>query len=169
MDKVRRRKARYKESQDVNIEIGVNSGPVKLHLEILLSIIQKKGEESASIKRLCVMVVSAMMVFSTGVGSILVLWAIVPIGVFWIIDVYYNSLESMYQKKYDDFVDRLHKGDVNVEEIYVIKQEVGVLKGMPSAMITPSVTGFYMIMFAVVFGLFKLIDMLYKLGLYGVF
>ena len=76
-----------------------------------------------------------------------------------IIDAYYLAMEKIYVKKYNDFIAKLNKGDVNEFEVYDMKPRNTDLKNELLAMTITSMTSFSVYGF---YSLFIIISILIK-------
>ena len=83
-----------------------------------------------------------------------------------IIDVYYLAMEKIYVKKYNDFIAKLNKGDVNEFEVYDMKPRNTDLKNELLALTITSMTSFSVYGF---YSLFIIISILIKFVLGGIY
>ncbi|SOB74597.1 hypothetical protein SAMN04488490_0084 [Marinobacter sp. LV10R510-11A] len=100
----------------------LNSTAVQVHLQIYQSIIARMANNSSAVKTWCVTVVSAMLVLLLERGKQDTLLAsTVPVILFFVLDVYYLSLEKGFRSSYNEFVQALHCGNtcpsVNIFEV----------------------------------------------------
>ncbi len=103
-------------------EFRENSEAVRAHLEIAQSVIQRMAANSSACKAWCITTVSAILVLVADKGKPkFALMALIPIVLFWALDVYYLSLEKMFRNSYNSFIHKLHKGKLTAEDLYAIK------------------------------------------------
>ena len=103
---------------------GADSDAVRAHLSILQAVIQRMAGNSASCKTWCITIVAAMLVLVTRTETTnYVLLAFVPAVLFLFLDTYYLALERAFRDSYDAFVGKLHKGEVALSDLYVVKRD----------------------------------------------
>ena len=101
--------------------VSVESSAVQAHLQFIQDGIQRMGTNSAYCKTWCITVISAM--FVVGVDNNkpeLVLYALAPIFLFYILDAHYLSIENAFKQSYDDFITKLHKNQLTMEDLYAV-------------------------------------------------
>lgn len=99
--------------------IDVESSSVRTHLKLMQNVIMRMGENSRSCKAWCVTLVAAILVLVTRTGNANhALIALVPASFFFVLDAYYLSLERRFRMSYDDFVAKLHCGQVSIYDLY---------------------------------------------------
>ena len=100
-------------------EFGPNSEAVRAHLNILQDVIRRMAGNSASCKNWCVVLVAAMLVLVARTDTpAYALLALLPTLLFCILDAYYLALEQAFRRSYDDFVCKLHRGEVALTDLY---------------------------------------------------
>lgn len=101
------------------------SSAVQTHLRMMQDVIARMASNSASCKTWCVTLVAAVLVlvarFGESVEPNYALIALAPTIAFLVLDTYYLTLERRFRNSYDDFVRRLHKGEVLGNDLYEIK------------------------------------------------
>ena len=103
---------------------GADSDAVRAHLSILQAVIQRMAGNSASCKTWCITIVAAMLVLVTRTETTnYVLLAFVPAVLFLFLDTHYLALERAFRDSYDAFVGKLHKGEVALSDLYVVKRD----------------------------------------------
>ena len=101
------------------------SDAVRAHLSILQAIIQRMAGNSASCKTQCIVTLGAavlVLVTRTETTNYVPL-AVVPAVLFLFLDTYYLTLECAFRGSYDAFVGKLHKGEVALSDLYVVKRD----------------------------------------------
>jgi hypothetical protein len=88
----------------------LNSTAVQVHLQIYQAIIARMANNSSAVKTWCVTVVSAMLVLLLERGKQdVLLVSTVPVILFFVLDVYYLSLEKGFRRSYNEFVQAFHR------------------------------------------------------------
>lgn len=82
------------------------------------------GSNSTSCKIQCVVLVAGVIVLvaQTKTSSYALL-AFIPTCLFLCLDVYYLALEFRFRKAYNDFVCKLHKDEIMLEDLYIVQPE----------------------------------------------
>jgi len=102
-----------------NIEF--ESSAVQSYLGNLQSVINRMAANSASSKTWCITLVSAVVVFASDKSKPDSVWmALIPIGLFFLLDAYYLNFEIQFRALYNEFVGKLHLGTAKLEDIYVM-------------------------------------------------
>ena len=100
---------------------GVESSAVQTHLTIMQGVIQRMAENSRSCKVWCVTLVSATLVLVARTGKAEhALIALAPTALLYVLDAYYLMLEKMFRNSYDDFVGKVHIGQVTTVHLYTV-------------------------------------------------
>lgn len=94
------------------------SDAVRAHLSILQAVIQRMAGNSASCKMWCVLMVVVMLLLSARKDMPL---AFIPAVLFLFLDTYYLALERAFRDSYNAFVGKLHKGEVALSDLYVVR------------------------------------------------
>ena len=103
---------------------GADSDAVRAHLSILQAVIQRMAGNSASCKTWCITIVAAMLVLVTRTETTnYVPLAVVPALLFLFLDTRYLALERAFRGSYNAFVGKLHKGEVALSDLYVVKRD----------------------------------------------
>ena len=103
-------------------EFGPNSEAVRAHLNILQDVIRRMASNSASCKNWCVVLVAAMLVLVARTDTpAYALLALLPTLLFCILDAYYLALEQAFRRSYNDFVRKLHNGEVALTDLYAVR------------------------------------------------
>lgn len=94
------------------------SDAVRAHLSIMQAVIQRMAGNSASCKMWCVLMVGVMLLLSARKDMPL---AFIPAVLFLFLDTYYLALERAFRGSYNAFVRKLHKGEVALSDLYVVR------------------------------------------------
>lgn len=115
------------------------------HINAMQAVIQRMADNSRSCKLWCVTLVAAMLVLMANAGEVAYAWlALVPVLTVGILDTYYLSLEQRFRNSYNDFVGKLHKGELEPTEVYVIKPSGSVGTHVGKSLRSTAVWPFYM-------------------------
>ena len=132
--------------------LGPESDAVRTHIEIMQGVISRMGDNSRSCKIWCVTLVAAVLFLSSRSdepNQILV--ALAPAVLFWFLDSYYLSLERAFRGSYSAFVKKVHDGQAQVSDLYVVKPTGSVPRGVLWALFkSTSVWPFYLVVAATV-------------------
>ena len=94
---------------------------VRSHLEMLQGVIQRMAENSRSCKLWSITALSAVVFLAARTG---VAWhtliALVPLLLFFLLDVYYLSLERRFRGSYQNLLEKLREGAYGPEDAYRI-------------------------------------------------
>ena len=94
---------------------------VQAHLEMLQGVIQRLAENSRSCKLWSITALSAVILFAARTG---VPWytliTLVPLSLFFLLDVYYLSLERRFRSSYERILKKLRNGAYGPEDVYQI-------------------------------------------------
>ena len=105
-----------------NPPLNENSSAVQAHLTIMQGVINRMAENSRSCKVWCVTLVAATLVLVARTGEPQhALIALVPTALLWFLDAYYLGLERRFRNSYNDFVAKVHRGNVGVTDLYQVK------------------------------------------------
>jgi hypothetical protein len=72
---------------------------------------------------------------------------VIPTIFFFVLDSYYLGLEKVFRNLYEDFVDRLHKGEAVASDLYVLVPR-GILEAFGAALRSFSTWPFYLTLVA---------------------
>jgi len=99
---------------------------VHAHLNMVQGVISRMAGNSAVCKTLCATMVSTVGAVAYAAKTPQGLWiAVIPILLFCYLDAMYLSLEQGFRKTYTDFVSRLHTGEVDEKELFIIRPPQG--------------------------------------------
>ena len=94
---------------------------VQSHLEMLQGVIQRMAENSRSCKLWSITALSAVLFLAARTG---VPWytliALVPLSLFFLLDVYYLALERRFRDSYECILEKLRNGTYGPENVYQI-------------------------------------------------
>lgn len=129
-----------------------NSQAVQAHLGITQSVIQRMASNSASCKAFCITLVSAVLVIVADKGKPqYALIAIIPAVLFLILDTYYLALERMFRQSYNNFIEKLHGGEVVASDLYAVVPSGNLVKTFFSALFSFSIWLFYLTVIGMIF------------------
>ena len=125
-------------------EFGPNSEAVRAHLNILQDVIRRMAGNSASCKNWCVVLVAAMLVLVARTDTpAYALLALLPTLLFCILDAYYLALEQAFRRSYNDFVRKLHRGEVALTDLYRVVPTGPIPRQMMVSLRSTAVWPFY--------------------------
>ena len=129
-----------------------NSDAVRTHLNIMQSVIQRMAEHSRSCKVWCVTLVSAVLVLSARTENAdHTLIALIPTFLFWVLDAYYLGLERGFRASYNAFVEKVHRTDVSLINLYPVGTTGSTVGHFLWAMVRSfAVAPFYVVVLATV-------------------
>ena len=124
---------------------GVESSAVQKHLEIIQGVISRMAENSRSCKVWCVTLVAATLVLVARTGKAdHALIALAPTALLYVLDAYYLMLERRFRKSYNNFVGKVHTGQVTTSHLYTVVPDGSIARVMLWAMFRSfSVLPFY--------------------------
>ena len=130
--------------------IDLDSPAVQSYLTILQSVIGRMASNSAGAKAWCVALVSAIIVVVAGKGEPGYVWiALVPVGLFFLLDAYYLGLEREFRERYNGFIRKLHDRTAEVEDLFIVASSDDLsttLKNVLTAGQSVSVWPFYSVL-----------------------
>lgn len=107
-------------------EFTYDSPSVQSHLSILQEVISRMASNSAAAKTWCIALVSAILVVISDKEIPDLVWiALVPILLLSALDAYYLGLERVFRGQYNAFIDKLHRNEVGIADIYVVTPSEG--------------------------------------------
>ena len=122
-----------------------SSPSVQTHLGILQATIQRMASNSSSSKAWCITVVSAVLVIVADKGKPdFALISLIPTTLFLALDAYYLALEKGFRESYNDFVKKLHNGQLRSHDFYLVSPTGDMSKHRVEALKSFSVWGFYL-------------------------
>ena len=106
--------------------INRDSPSVQTYLQMLQGVITRMAGNSASCKTWCVTLVAAIAALGVNAEEHrLVLLALLPIFIFFLLDAYYLGLERDFRDKYNTFVGRIHQEEASENELFQLKPPKG--------------------------------------------
>lgn len=126
--------------------VDLNSPAVQSYLTILQGVIGRMASNSAGAKTWCIALVSAIIVVIADKGEPRYVWiALVPIGLFFLLDAYYLGLERQFRERYNAFIGKLHDGAAEVDDVFIVTPggPISSMKGTFVACGSVSVWPFY--------------------------
>jgi hypothetical protein len=134
------------------VDFTENAQSVEAHLNIMQSVIQRMAGNSAACKTWCITIVSAILVVVADKGKPELIWiALIPTLLFLVLDTYYLAMEKRFRNSYDGFVQRLHRNELRVSELYVVSPEGRWSQTVAKALVSVSVWPFYGALIVVIF------------------
>ena len=122
-----------------------DSSSVQVHLGILQGVIARMATNSSHCKAWCITVVSAILVIIADKGKPeYALIALLPIFLFTFLDLYYLALERGFRGAYSSFVKKLHKNEILLTDLYLVKPKGEMYKVQFSSFFSFSILGFYL-------------------------
>ena len=98
------------------------STAVQKHLEIVQDVITRMADNSRSCKVWCVTLVAAVLILVARTGEPQhALIALIPTLLLLVLDAYYLALERAFRNSYNDFVRRLHRGELAQQDVYSVR------------------------------------------------
>jgi hypothetical protein len=130
--------------------VTLDSPAVQSYLTILQGVIGRMASNSAGAKTWCIGLVSAIIVVIADKGEPRYVWiALVPIGLFFLLDAYYLGLERQFRKRYNDFIGKLHEGTAEVDDVFIVTPGAGLTGSMKAALVacgSVSIWPFYLLL-----------------------
>ena len=115
--------------------VDLDSPAVQSCLTILQGVIGRMASNSAGAKTWCIALVSAIIVVVADKGEPGFVWiALVPVGLFFVLDAYYLGLERQFRDWYNDFIGKLHEGNAEVEDVFIVTPGGGLAGSMKAAL-----------------------------------
>jgi len=116
--------------------VNLDSPAVQSYLTILQGVIGRMASNSAGVKTWCIALVSAIIVVIADKGEPRYVWiALVPIGLFFLLDAYYLGLERQFRERYNDFIGKLHEGTAEVDDVFIVTPGGGLTGSMKAALV----------------------------------
>jgi hypothetical protein len=130
--------------------VDLDSPAVQAYLTILQAVIARMASNSAGAKTWCIALVSAIIVvIADKAEPRYVFIALVPVGLFFLLDAYYLGLEKQFRHRYNDFIGKLHEGKAEVKDVFIVTSEEGLAGTMKAAFVacgSVSVWPFYVLL-----------------------
>ena len=117
---------------------------VHSHLELLQAVVQRMSENSRSCKLWSITALSAVLFLAARTG---VPWytliALVPLSLFFLLDVYYLSLERRFRRSYECMLKKLRDGAYGPKDAYRIAPADFSIGILTKCLKSPSVYLYY--------------------------
>ena len=114
---------------------------IHFHLEGMRSVIERMAANSESSKTWCISLVSAIIVVGLEGKTPRLIWlALLPTIMFFVLDIYYLSLERGFRASYSEFVKKLRNSSLVLDDMYLFDPgDVGaqVIKAISSFSVWP--------------------------------
>ncbi|MCY4614851.1 MAG: hypothetical protein OXC71_00435 [Chloroflexi bacterium] len=124
---------------------------VRTHLELTQGVIERMATNSRSCKVWCVTVAAAVLVLVARTDEAQhALIALVPTGLFLVLDAYYLALEGAFITSYNNFVAKLHEGGLASSDLYTISPAGSVPRLTLRSLLSFSIWPFYALMVATI-------------------
>lgn len=132
-------------------EFRENSQAVQAHLSITQAVIQRMAANSASSKAWCITLVSAILVIVADKGKPhYALIAVIPTVLFLVLDAYYLALEKMFRQSYNNFIEKLHKGEVVASDLYAVVPSGKMFETFRASVRSFSIWPFYLTLLSMI-------------------
>jgi hypothetical protein len=129
--------------------LSVDSPAVQSYLTILQGVIGRMAGNSANCKTWCVSIVSAILVLIADKGKPdYAFIALIPVGIFCLLDAYYLAQERAFRDIYNDFVNKLVSEHARASDLFSLQPMKGFrVVGSTCAAITSfAIYPFYIIL-----------------------
>ena len=125
--------------------LNADSPAVQTHITTMQGTIQRMAGNSSSCKLQCIVSVAAVLIgVSQTKDPAHFLFALIPLFILLSLDTYYLSLEHGFRNSYNDFVKRLHKGELPASALYDIRPTGPVPRHIWSSLRSFSIGLFYL-------------------------
>lgn len=122
-----------------------SSSSVQAHLGIIQQVIQRMSANSTSCKAWCITLVSAILVIVADKNNPnLAFLALIPVLLFLSLDAYYLGLERGFRATYNEFIDKLHEGEIETSDLYSVDPKGSLSRHICSGLMSFSVWPFYL-------------------------
>jgi hypothetical protein len=107
-------------------KINFDSPASHSYLTILQDVINRMATNSSGSKTWCVALVSAILVVLADKGTPQLVWiAVIPVGLFFLLDAYYLGLERRFRNLYNIFIKKLHNDSAVIEDAFIASSPGG--------------------------------------------
>ena len=132
--------------------INLDSPSVQTHINKMQDVINRMATNSASVKTWCITLTSAVMVFAADKNqSNAMLVALIPLFLCLFLDAFYLGLERAFREAYNDFIKKLHSGNIGGDDIFVITlHKYNNYFGTARSLISFSIWPFYSLLIVMV-------------------
>ncbi len=128
-----------------------NSQNFIAYISTIQSVIDRVANNSAAIKTWCITLTTGILALALGnfTKTNVSLIALIPAGMFWVLDAYYLALERCFRTIYNDVVNKFNCGDLSRSELFIIKPSV-TFKLVLKACVSWSVFIFYLALIVII-------------------
>ena len=120
------------------------SPSIQTHLGIIQNVIQRMASNSSQCKTWSITIVSAILVIVADKSKPEYAWiAFFPTILFSLLDVYYLALEKGFRERYNKFIQKLHSGEISLEDLYSVSPCGNIWRHIFAALKSFSIWGFY--------------------------
>ena len=121
-----------------------DTSAIQSHLELLQGVIQRMAENSRYCKLWSITALSAVLFLAVRTGTPWhTLIALVPLFLFFLLDVYYLSLERRFRGSYECMLKKLQSGTYGPEDLYQIAPIDFSVRTLMKCLLSPSVYLYY--------------------------
>ena len=127
--------------------LDAESSAVQTHLKIMQGVIERMANNSRACKFWCITLVSASLVLIARIDRPnYILFSLLPVIMFLILDTYYLALERSFRSSYNAFVRKLIRGELVTSDLYVVKPTGFIPRIFISCLLSFSVYVFYLLL-----------------------
>jgi len=134
----------------VSKTVDLDSPAVQSYLTILQGVIGRMASNSAGAKTWCIALVSAIIVVLADKAQPGYVWiALIPVGLFFLLDAYYLGLEQQFRDRYNVFIRKLHEDNADIEDVFIVAPSGGFTASMKGTFVacgSVSVWPFYVLL-----------------------
>jgi len=131
--------------------IAETSPSIQTHLGMLQGVIERMASNSNFAKAWCITIVSAILVVVADKDKPdYALLALLPTILFMALDAYYLGMEKGFRNSYNDFIKKLHEGNLTLDDLFCVSPRGGSSKLQGEAFKSFSVWGFYFVLIALI-------------------
>ncbi len=117
---------------------------VQAHLSMVQGVIQRMAENSRACKLWGVTTVSAVLFLAARTGTPwYTLIALLPLGLFFLLDVYYLSLERRFRGSYETYLAKLKNAAYGPDDCYETVPDAFATGPLVKCLLSPSVCLYY--------------------------
>ena len=132
------------------------SDAVRAHLSILQAVIQRIAGNSSSCKTQCIVTLGAALLVLVRTGLADYAWIVfMPWFLFLFLDTYYLALERAFRGSYNAFVGKLHKGEVALSDLYVVRPRGRIARQFARSLGSSAILPFYGVLFILIWLVWK--------------
>lgn len=118
---------------------------VQSHINMLQNIIQRMSSNCASCKTWCITLVTGLTVFfNKNLNTNVFYIFLIPIILFFFLDVYYLWLEKRFRDSHNNFIKKIHEETLNINDLFILTPSNNRFKLFIKALISISTWPFYL-------------------------